>query len=165
MKKAENQEKVWTTIMSLIEITSAFYVWWKHFPRHKFILWLIFQFWMIEKLNKWNFSLETSLPKILCISIILSNKALNVYILAKLVLVIVWLWGQFGKNSPRFILTFFKIARTQWGWFEKRQNETRVYFFQIARKVILFRINRMIDNSLGQKFLRDNIPVNTTLTW
>ena len=82
----------------------------------------------------------------------LANQIQVIFLGCRLVLVIVWLWGQFGKNSPRFILTFFKIARTQWGWFEKRQNETRVYFSQIARWAILFRINRMTDYSLVPKF-------------
>ena len=50
------------------------------------------------------------------------------------VLVIVWLWGQFGINSLRFILTFFEIARTKWGWFQKTSKWTEGLFFLNCEK-------------------------------
>ena len=43
-------------------------------------------------------------------------------------LVIVWLWGQFGKNNPRFILTFFEIGRPKCGQFQKRSKWTEGLF-------------------------------------
>ena len=51
-----------------------------------------------------------------------------------LVLVIAWVWGQFGINSPRFILKFFKIALTTFGRFEKLQNRTEGLFSQNCPK-------------------------------
>ena len=45
--------------------------------------------------------------------------------------------GNFGKIDPRFILTFFEIALTSFGQFQKTSKWTSGYFSQIALKVIL----------------------------
>ena len=77
------------------------------------------------------------------------------------VLVIVWLWGQFGINSPRFILTFFEIARTKWGRFQKTSKWTEGLFSQNCQRKSYY--SGLIVWQISTKYKSSSLPHSANL--